>query len=369
MNWARDEVPQWKIHAIASVLPQNEKMWEQANKKARSIWKPSGEPVYFGMRKSICVVCCAIWMLAVSCGNKRDAGKNAGNDSLHATLTFSGAFALYPLVVRWTEEYHALHPNVTFDVQAGGAGKGMADALSGMVDGGMVSRPLSSEEIARGAWPLAVSSDAVVATSNVNNPYQSILYSRGVTRNQLRKVWVEGTVQSWGQLLQNSAPEKIQVFTRSDAAGAPETWARYLGSTQEDMKGIGVFGDPGLAESVAQDPLALGFNNVNYIYDGTSRRPFPEILPVPIDLDSNGTLEPHENFYSNIDSLNAAIVDGRYPSPPARLLYLVFHGTPEKAAMKKFLRWVLTDGQSFVASAGYVPLDSAQLRQALMKLE
>lgn len=39
---------------------------------------------------------------------------------------------------------------------------------------------------------------------------------------------------------------------RSDAAGAAETWAKYFGERQEDLKGIGIFGDPGLAQAIKE---------------------------------------------------------------------------------------------------------------------
>src|SRR6187455_3414671 len=138
------------------------------------------------------------------CGSETDHG-GARDDSLHAQLSFSGAFALYPLAVRWTNEYHTLYPGVTFDVQAGGAGKGMADALSGMVDAGMVSRSISPEERSKGAWPFAVAKDAVVATVHSGNPYLGLLNSRGFTRAQFRKIWIEGSVHTWGDILQNGS--------------------------------------------------------------------------------------------------------------------------------------------------------------------
>ena len=61
--------------------------------------------------------------------------------------------------------------------------------------------------------------------------------------------------------------DPIHVYTRSDAAGAPETWAKYLGKKQENLQGIGVYGDPGLLDAVVKDPLGIGYNNLNYAYD------------------------------------------------------------------------------------------------------
>ena len=40
----------------------------------------------------------------------------------------------------------------------------------------------------------------------------------------------------------------------------------FLGKKQEDLLGIGVFGDPGLNEAVRKDALGIGFNNINYAY-------------------------------------------------------------------------------------------------------
>ena len=41
-------------------------------------------------------------------------------DTEHGTIAISGAFALYPMMTRWAEEYQALHPGVIFDISAGG---------------------------------------------------------------------------------------------------------------------------------------------------------------------------------------------------------------------------------------------------------
>ena len=38
-------------------------------------------------------------------------------------IAVSGAWALYPMMVRWGEEYHDRYPEVEFDISAGGAGK------------------------------------------------------------------------------------------------------------------------------------------------------------------------------------------------------------------------------------------------------
>src|SRR5689334_5857995 len=93
----------------------------------------------------------------------------AGTDALSGTITVSGAFALYPLMTVWGEEFQKVHPNVQFDISGGGAGKGMTDTLSGAVDIGMVSRKVKPEEESQGAYTIPVVKDAVFGVVSANN--------------------------------------------------------------------------------------------------------------------------------------------------------------------------------------------------------
>src|SRR5665811_992392 len=80
-------------------------------------------------------------------------------DNLSGRLSLSGAWAIYPLAVKWGGAFENLHPNVKLDISAGGAGKGMSDALTGAVDIGMVSREVDRSEKAKGALPIFIAKD------------------------------------------------------------------------------------------------------------------------------------------------------------------------------------------------------------------
>ena len=315
--------------------------------------------------KSI-VVAVLLGLFLGGCG--QTAGQPAEGE-LSGTLTVSGAWALYPMMVRWGEEFHALHPDVQFDISAGGAGKGMADALAGAADIGMVSRDIYPEEIEQGAFWVAVTKDAVVPTVNANNPYLARLQAQGMARATFEAIWM-GQITTWGEAIGDpAANDKIHVYTRSDACGAAATWAAYLGNyAQEDLLGVAVYGDPGLAEAVSQDPLGIGYNNLNFAYDADTGRPVAGLEIAPINLNENDQVDADESFYAIRSDLTAAIADGRYPSPPARALNLVTQGPPGGLTLA-FIRWVLADGQAFVEEAGYIPLAQAQLQAELAKLE
>lgn len=288
---------------------------------------------------------------------------------LEGTITMSGAWALYPMAVKWNEEFQKIHPKVRIDIAAGGAGKGMADCLAQIVDIGMVSRDIYPTEIQKGAWWVSVTKDAVVATVNENNPLLEDLLVKGVTRETFNGIWITGTIKNWVEVISCNVAHEICVYTRSDACGAAKTWAKFLGGEQEDLLGVGVYGDPGLAGAVKKDLYGIGFNNINYVYDTSTKMQVEGIRILPIDLNGNGRVDKEEDFYNTRDEIVKAIAEGKYPSPPARDLHFVSQGKPEKKVVREFIKWVLTSGQKYVPETGYINLTEEKLTEELRRLE
>ncbi len=290
-------------------------------------------------------------------------------EQIKGTISLSGAWALYPMAVKWAEEFRKLNPGVRIDISAGGAGKGITDALTNMVDMGMVSREIYPEEIKKGAYPVAVTKDAVVAVVNASNPALDAIMSKGLKREAGNNIWITGMYKTWALAFGSKGSIPIHVYTRSDACGAAEVWAKYYGKKQEDLLGSGVYGDPGLALAVKKDPLGIGFNNIGYAYDSKTKKQIAGLRVVPLDINGDGKITTDENFYDTMDKLIEAIATGKFPSPPARELYLVTNGKPQKEVVKKFLLWILTDGQKFVNEAGYISLSKESINKEIEKLK
>ena len=296
--------------------------------------------------------------------------KSYSQEKPSGQISISGAFALYPMVIKWADEYQKINPGVRFDISAGGAGKGISDALNGMVEIGMVSREIYPEEIKKGAFPIAVTKDAVVAVISDRNPVINDILAKGLKKDVAANIWVTGKVTTWSQAFGSKTSSPIHIYTRSDACGAAEMWAKFFGKKQEDLLGVGVFGDPGLAQAVKRDPLGIGFNNIGYAYDATTREQIKGLKVVPIDLNNNGKIESDENFYESMNDIMAAIASGKYPSPPARELYFVLKGSPENnKVLTSFIKWVLSDGQKFVNEAGYISLTKETIEAERKKLK
>lgn len=309
--------------------------------------------------------------LLAGCSGGVESGGSAGAPAAapETTIAVSGAFALFPLMSVWAEEYQKLHPNIKFDIQAGGAGKGMTDVLAGAVDIAMLSREARQEEIDQGSVLVPVTIDSVIGTVNAKNPNLETILKHGITGESGAGVWISGDTKTWGQLLGTDSSDSVNPYTRSDASGAAEMWAKFLGAkAQEELKGTAVNGDPGVAEAIRQDPLSIGYNNVGFAYDPATGKPVDGLAIVPIDVNGDGQISDDENFYGTRDAFTAAVAAGKYPFPPARVLYLVTKGAPS-AEITAFYEWVLTDGQQYVQPAGYVQLTDDRIAEALGSLK
>lgn len=318
------------------------------------------------MSKTICL-CLAISIYIApflpACGIKTDSSRSG---EMKGTIIISGAFALYPMMTRWAEEYQRVYPNVQFNISAGGAGKGMTDALSGAVDIGMVSREITAVEIAQGAYPILVAKDAVFPMISSQNPVLNELLARGVSREMLVKIFLSGEVKTWGQLVDKPEnTDEIHVYTRTETCGAAEIWGMYLGGGQTDLLGSGRFGDSGIIRALANDPLGIGYSNQIYAY-GLGDVPPTGTLILPIDLDNSNQAEADE-ILDTRQKATAAVASGQYPAPPSRYLYLVTNGKPD-GHVQAFLQWVLVDGQILVDRLGYVQLSKEQMDSSLQKI-
>jgi phosphate transport system substrate-binding protein len=315
---------------------------------------------------------CALILSA--CGGPTAPGASSAvaaqnSEALRGTIAVSGAFALYPMMTVWAAEFTKLYPDVQFDVQGGGAGKGMTDTLAGAVDIGMISRKIKSEEEAQGAYWVAVAKDGVFPIVSAKNPVLADLVAQGVNQDTFKKIFITGETKTWGGVVgKPEVQDLIHVYTRSDSCGAADQWALYSGGkVQADLQGIGVNGEPALVDTVGKDPLGIGYSNLNSAFDSASGKPVQGVAVPPIDINMNGKADANEYYPSKQEAIKV-IADGTYPSPPARFENLATKGKPTGLVLA-FISWILTDGQQYLDQAGYVPLTAQQQTESLAKLK
>lgn len=309
-------------------------------------------------------------LLLTACGATVSAPASNSNE-LSGAISVSGAFALYPMMTIWAEEFHKIHPDVQFDVQGGGAGKGMTDVIAGAVDIGMISRSVKPEEESQGVFWVSVTKDAVFPVVSVENPVLEDLLAKGVSKETFNKIFITNEIKTWGEVVgKPEITDEIHVYTRSDACGAGEMWSKFSGGdNQDDIQGIGVNGEPALVDTVIKDPLGIGYSNLNSVFDISGGGLVPGAVVPPIDINGNGQADKENGeVYSTKEDAFGAVANGKYPSPPARFENLAAKGKPSGLPLA-FIEWILTDGQQYLEAAGYVPLTAEQQAESLAKLK
>ena len=290
-------------------------------------------------------------------------------EPLSGTISISGAFALYPMMTVWAEEFTKLHPDVQFDVQGGGAGKGMTDTIAGAVDIGMISRSIKPEEESQGIFWVSVTKDAVFPIISKENPVSADIIAKGISQEIFNKIFITGEIKTWGEVIgKPEITDEIHVYTRSDACGAGEMWAKFSGGkVQDDIQGIGINGEPALVDTVIKDPLGIGYSNLNSVFDMTSGNLVDGTIVPPVDINKNGQADTDEYYQTKDEAVNA-VASEKYPSPPVRFENLATKGKPTVLVLA-FIQWILTDGQQFLGQAGYVPLTPEQQAESLQKIQ
>jgi len=285
---------------------------------------------------------------------------------LNGTITLSGAWAIYPTAVAWAEAFRRLHPGVIVDVSAGGAGKGAADAIAGLVDIGMVSREPDPAEVAKGITPVYVLHDAVFPVVSDKNPLLAEILQQGLKLAALNDIYVTGRSTTWNSVVKAERKAPIHVYTRSDSCGAAAAWAAPFGRKQEDLRGIGVYGDPGLLQAVVRDPAGLGYNNFSYVFT-RGGAVVSGVRLLPIDANQNGKADPDEIFTDRASAV-AAIEAGAYPV--TRKNYFFVKGKPA-GLIKEFLVFALSgEGTRVVDAVGTsLPLPASARAEVLGGIE
>lgn len=311
-----------------------------------------------------------IILVSVGCGpgtqeKSQGISRRAGSDSLSGSISVSGAFALYPLAVKWAEEFMKINPGVTITVSRTGTGQGISDLMEGRSQIAMISRHLTDEEITEGIFIIPVAKEGVAPIVSQDNPFLHILMSRGMSTDEFIRTFTGDRPVTWGELTGTEAKEKVVVYKRSDESGAAEIWAEFLYRNSSDLKGTEVIGDEEMVRSVTEDPLSIGFCNFSYAFDTISGEKLPGIQIVPFDLDFDNSVDTKEIPFSTLEKAQRSVWLGVYPKSLCRELTLGTAGKPSDPEIAEFLEYVLTEGQKHVKAAGLCELNNVYIRYYL----
>lgn len=293
------------------------------------------------------------------CGSGENKKTSENNEISQQTgnITINGSEVLYPLALKWKEEFNKQYPNISVDIKATCSDNSLKQLQAGKINIAMSSRMLTQQEINGGLYAVPVAMDAVLPIINFNNPFIQTIVMKGITKQKLAGIY-NGSIKTWGQLLGNNSKDAIEAYILPDSSGTSHTWAQLLHMDTKKLTGTCLFNNQSVVNTIVGKSNVIGYCSTSKIFNINTGVRNPELYVVPIDLNANGQADDNELVFDNAEMLKTAIGSGKYPSPPVRTLYFVTKNKPDDAAMKAFITWVLDIGQNFSAYAGLVNINN-----------
>jgi phosphate transport system substrate-binding protein len=326
------------------------------------------------------------------------AAPAVGQTGASGKVLLQGAGATFPapLYKKWIGVFTAQNPDVAVAYQEVGSGEGIQRFIAHTVDFGASDGAMTDEQMARvpnGARLIPATAGMVVMAYNLPGLGGSLKLSRDVYPDIfLRKIakWSDPRIRAInpGLALPNRS---IVIAARQDRSGTTFALANHLGAVSPEWQrgpGVGYTidwsgramlarGNEGVAALVKASEGAIGY--VEYGFAERLRLPM-----ATIQNKSGRYVAPSEKsgqaaFASNVsqmpDNLRLYLPDpeGEDSYPIVSLTWLLLYERyPDKqksAALKRFVTWGLSQGQSYGPDLGYIALPPDVTRQSRAALE
>ncbi|MDD3706288.1 MAG: phosphate ABC transporter substrate-binding protein [Clostridiaceae bacterium] len=281
------------------------------------------------IKKALVFLSMALLLVGVltACAPAAEPAPTAPADNgVSGSITVNGSTSVQPLAEELVKGFKAKNPKATIDVQGGGSGVGIKSATDGVVDIGMSSRDLKTEEKSLKEFKIAVDGIAVIV-----NPTNEV---KDLSMEQILKIYT-GDITNWKDV--GGKDGKITVVTREEGSG---TRGAFIELTKIETKEAGdqtvasaiTQGSTGaVITTVAGDPNAIGYASFGSVKISS------DIKMIGV----NGKECTEENIYS-----------GDYKI--ARPFLMVTKAEPTGLA-KAFLEFILSpEGQEIVGKHNYL---------------
>jgi phosphate transport system substrate-binding protein len=305
----------------------------------------------------------------------------------------SGSTFAAPIMMRWASDFQKANKETKVNYQSVGSGAGVTQFLQNVTDFGASDMAMSDAEIAKADGNvilLPVTAGTIVLAYNVPGIEGGLKLSRAAYVGILL-----GTVTSWNDPVIASVNPGVKlpvlpitVVTRSDGSGTTGIFTAHLGAVSQDFiskvgigksvtwpVGVAGKGNEGVTALIKQTPGSIGYVEYGYALNN-------KLAMASLENRAGNYIIPTlESGASTLDSVNlpenfrAFITDpagsGDYPIASFSWM-LVRKNNPDPAkgaAIKEFITYGLTRGQSVAPELGYVTLPEPVVKRVQAALE
>jgi phosphate transport system substrate-binding protein len=298
----------------------------------------------------------------------------------------AGATFPYPIYSKWFDVYHQKNARIQLNYQPVGSGAGIRQMTEGTVDFGASDVPMTDQQAKayqdkRGSailhFPTVLG--AVVPTYNIPGVNATLNFTpdalAGIYLGKITK-WNDSALADANKGV-NLPSQDIVVVHRSEGSGTTFIWTDYLSKVSGEWKskvsaaasvnwpvGLGGKGNEGVTGQIKQTPYSMGY--VELIYAVQNKIPYGAVKNssgsfVKADLASvtaaaaSGAKEMPDDFRVSITN-----APGKAAYPISSFTWLLIPSKIQDAgkrdAIKAFLKWMLTEGQSYNEALSYATL-------------
>jgi len=308
-------------------------------------------------------------------------------------LSGAGASFPAPLYQRWAAEFAQAHPDILVNYQSIGSGAGVKQFTQGTVDFGASDAAMNDEDIAKvtkGVVMLPVTAGSIVLGYNLPGvPHLKL------SREALIGIFM-GTVVKWNDpLLVKDNPgvtlpsTSLNVAKRSDGSGTTFVFSKHLSAISPKFDeeigvdkssdawpvGVGGKGNEGVTFLIQQGEGTIGYVEYGYAVHN-------KITMASLENQSGNFVQPTaESCAATLASVVLPENLRIWPADPTGaddypivtftwlLLYKKYDDAAKLTALKAFVNYGLTDGQSFAGDLGYIPLPASVVAKCQAALQ
>ena len=296
----------------------------------------------------------SITLLLLGCfyAISKEAASNDNNSSA-GSINVTASPELYDLTMKWANEYCRLNPTQKISVSKTSVNNVSELISSGEI--GFISEESFHQLNSHSIWSTVVGRDVIVPIMSTENPLINEIYLRGITTKDLVRIITNPGNENWGQFAGNTQNVPLHVFVTNDES-TQTMLKNFINSNQLSTSEIQLLSNQEMISAIQKDPNAIGFCNLTQITDPDNQNLLEGLKFVPIDKNANGKIDYVENIYDNIETFTRGVWIGKYPNALSSVIYSVSSAMPDDNTEVAFLKWVLSDGQSFLKENGYSDL-------------
>jgi glycine cleavage system H lipoate-binding protein/ABC-type phosphate transport system substrate-binding protein len=306
---------------------------------------------------SLLLICNGLYSKNSDNGNIPDHG-----DSLKVLATPD----LYNLSVKWAAEFNRLSPGANIEI-INVSDKEKAGELIREGSIGFVSNEFFDGLKNESLWKEVIGRDVIVPIINAKNPFIDEISLHGISPAALSAFLKNEAARNWGDLLKNGKNARADFYCLNDESTI-RSLASFLKSDLSTVVGKHTGNADEIISSIQKDQYAIGFCKLVNLLDFENQGMIGNIRLLPVDRNGNGMIDSNEKIYDDFNDFSRGVWIGKYPKALFGNIYTVAKGQPENAAEMAFIRWVLADGQKYLAVNGYSDLLVSERQSAADKL-